>query len=66
MRTYVRMRTVRVIVRDHQPGKPWIILATHEETVEVPENVPFWAAADEAWPRDTHSVEPAPGENIYG
>ncbi|MEV4419667.1 hypothetical protein AB0L40_06765 [Patulibacter sp. NPDC049589] len=58
------MKHVTVTVRDYKRGQPWVVERVHEEVVEVPEGVPFWAAADDAWPRERHSVEPAPGERV--
>lgn len=59
------MKSIKVIVRDYKKGQPWVVEAEHEEVIEVPEGVPFWAAADQLWPRERHSIEPASGEQIY-
>lgn len=59
------MRSIKVIVRDYKRGQPWVVEAEHEEVIDVPEGVPFWAAADREWPRERHSIEPATGEQIY-
>lgn len=58
------MRRIEVIVRDYKRGQPWVVEREHDEVIEVPDGEPFWTAADRAWPREHHSVQPVAHETV--
>jgi hypothetical protein len=57
MRTYVRIRTYRFALTEHDPERPWIVRAQDVQTVTLADDASFFAWAHEHWPAPQWSVE---------
>jgi hypothetical protein len=50
------MTAYSFIVTEYQNDKPWLVEATHRDSVELPEGEHFQEWVTEHWPRERYSV----------
>ena len=54
------MREYGFTITEHDPDRPWIVLATEHRTTKLPDGRDFFAWAHEQQPAPRWSVEPDP------
>lgn len=47
---------VEVVVTEHDAERPWIVVATRRDVLEVDDPVAFWPTALERWPEPRYGV----------
>jgi hypothetical protein len=50
------MREYCFTVPEHDPDRPWMVLASEHRTVKLPDGLDFFAWAHEQWPAPRGSV----------
>jgi hypothetical protein len=56
------MREYGFTIIEHDPDRPWMVLASEHRTVKLPDGLEFFAWAHEQWPATRWSVELDPWE----
>jgi hypothetical protein len=56
------MHEFRFTVTEHDPDRPWIVLASEHRTIKLADGLHFFAWAHEQWPAPRWSVELDPGQ----
>lgn len=49
------MATIHYLVTEHDPARPWVVIATGRHTVEI-DPAAFWAWALKRWPEPRYGV----------
>lgn len=52
-----RMREYGFTITEHDPDRPWMVLASEHRTIKLPGGRDFFAWAHEQWPAPRWSVE---------
>jgi hypothetical protein len=56
----IRSLRVRIQVTEHDEREPWLIVSSHHEEVELPDDVAFFRWVAEHYPKSRYSVDPDP------
>ena len=60
------MRAYGYTVTEHDPNRPWLIVAREHRTVELEDGQGFFDWAGAQWPQDRYTVELDPWELDLG
>jgi hypothetical protein len=56
------MREYSFTITEHDPDRPWMVLASEHRTIKLPDGLEFFAWARTQWPAPRWSVELDPWE----
>jgi len=51
------MREYAFTITEHDPDRPWIVLASEHRTITLPDDLDFFTWAHQQWPAPCWSVE---------
>ena len=54
---FAHMREYGFTITEHDPDRPWMVLASEHRTIKLPDGLDFFAWAHEQWPAPRWSVE---------
>jgi hypothetical protein len=60
--TYVRVRSFSFTITEHDPDRPWIVTGVEQRTVELEDDLDFFAWAAERWPAKRFTIQLDPWE----
>jgi hypothetical protein len=54
---FASMHEYGFTITEHDPDRPWMVLATEHRTIKLPDGLDFFVWARERWPAPRWSVE---------